>query len=118
MARRYFWRTPLKEPEWLEDYDTWIMVGNSTRMFNTETKEWFVVSDAPSNPLLALSREGCALWEMTREQWLKGVGRKQGWLRLIGDMIRIRTLFPWWRRRKDIGPPLQPPKITAYYWED
>lgn len=108
MKNRYFIRWGKPDPVYLQDHDTLIHIGpGGTTIFNTATKEFFEVGEAPVDPVKALGRPGCEVEEIDKgvwSAWTKGQrprfsARMVRWiLRLIGK-----------KQAPYHGPPLAPP---------
>jgi hypothetical protein len=100
---RYYHRLGADNPECLQDYATLIRIGDGqTRMYNLRVREWFVVTDEPSD-----AGQLGEVQEITEEVFLSYT---EG---LHGPATRWQRL---WRR---VSPPsneplpLRPPERTA-----
>lgn len=110
----FWYRFSVNNPIYVQDFDTWILLGNKTRMFNTHTKEWFVVDSVPSSEK-ALCKPHQHMVEVDFRRWLGTVGKFRGCTEVMEDVLHIRFMSRFFIHgpTKEKATPLRGAEISS-----
>lgn len=87
----FWYRFSSNDPVYLQDHDTWILIGNKTHLYNTHTREWFVVDSVPSSEK-ALCKPNHHMVKVDFMRWLGTAGKFRGCIEVMEDLLHIRFM--------------------------
>lgn len=109
----FWYRFSSNDPVYLQDFDTFILLGNKTRMFNTHTREWLVVDSVPPSEK-ALCKPNQHMVKLNFRRWLGTVGKFRGCIEAMEDLLHIRFMSRFFNGpTTEKATPLRGPEITS-----